>query len=138
MLIAHTTSLSEDDTAFVHAVSLALRAKARLASVHACSEPNGEHELPQASDVLRRWGLPENSVTHERISHSCCDDVADTLLDAMNELSPDLIVASTHARTGLSRLLSGSVAEGVARNVTVPTLLLPRGGRASWTERPVA
>lgn len=128
MLIAHTASLSEDDTALVHAVSLAVRSKARLASVHACAGPGEERELPAASELLRRWGLPEDSVSHERILHSCCDDVTDTLLDALRKLGPDLIVSATHARTGLARLLSGSVAEGVARNATVPTLLLPVGG----------
>jgi nucleotide-binding universal stress UspA family protein len=128
MLIVHTATLSEDDTALAHALSLAVPGKARLASVHACAEPEAGIELPAASVLLRRWGLPEHSVSHERIVHSCCDDVTDTLLDALRKLSPDLIVAATHARTGLARLLSGSVAESVARNVTVPTLLLPIEG----------
>ena len=34
------------------------------------------------------------------------------------------IVIGTHGRTGLSRLLLGSVAEGVARGASVPVLLV--------------
>jgi nucleotide-binding universal stress UspA family protein len=128
MLIAHTAPLSEDDTALAHALALAVHGKARLASVHACAGPDQAPELPAASVLLRRWGLPEDSVIHDRIVHTCCDDVTDTLLDALRGLAPDLIVAATHARTGLARLFSGSVAEGVARNVRVPTLLLPFAG----------
>lgn len=36
----------------------------------------------------------------------------------------DLIVIGTHGRSGLSRLLLGSVAEGVARGTSVPVLLV--------------
>jgi nucleotide-binding universal stress UspA family protein len=37
----------------------------------------------------------------------------------------DLIVMSTHGRTGLVRLLYGSVAEAVLRGASVPVLLVP-------------
>jgi nucleotide-binding universal stress UspA family protein len=36
----------------------------------------------------------------------------------------DLIVISTHGRSGLSRLLLGSVAEDVVRGASVPVLLV--------------
>ena len=36
----------------------------------------------------------------------------------------DLIVIGTHGRSGLNRLLLGSVAEDVARSATVPVLLV--------------
>ncbi len=38
------------------------------------------------------------------------------------ELNSDLIVVGTHGRTGLSRLLMGSVAEGVVRHANCPVL----------------
>jgi nucleotide-binding universal stress UspA family protein len=37
----------------------------------------------------------------------------------------DLIVMSTHGRSGLSRLIYGSVAEAVLRGADVPVLLIP-------------
>ncbi len=125
MLIVHTSDLSgERDPAFEQAVALCARGGARLVSVHACvGSPSGE--LPKAAELLGRWGLPDASVQHERLMHECCDDVTDTLLDALAKLQPDLVVASTHARTGLGSLLRASVAEAVARNAAVPTLILP-------------
>jgi nucleotide-binding universal stress UspA family protein len=41
------------------------------------------------------------------------------------ETAVDLIVMSTHGRTGLTRLLYGSVAEAVLRGSPVPVLLVP-------------
>src|SRR5688500_12975778 len=117
MLIAHTTDLSgTDEIAFEHAVALAERSGSRLVSIHACTAFDAERKLPPASNLLARWGRP-HSLDHERIQHQCCDDTADTLLDALLRLKPDLVVSATHARTGLDRMLRGSVAEGVARNV---------------------
>lgn len=37
----------------------------------------------------------------------------------------DLIVAGTHGRTGIARLMNGSVAERVVRESTVPILVVP-------------
>ena len=39
----------------------------------------------------------------------------------------DLLVIGTHARTGLSRLLLGSVAEQVVRHSPIPVMVVPRG-----------
>lgn len=128
MLIVHTAADTEGETALVHALALAMRRGARLMSIHACTGPGAPPELPSAGPLLQRWGLPQESVTHERVVHECCDDAAETLLDALHGLRPDLVVSATHARSGVARLLSGSVAESVARNVGVPTLLLPIGG----------
>jgi len=41
------------------------------------------------------------------------------------ELGADLIVMGTHGRTGLPRLLMGSVAEEVVRRASCPVLLVP-------------
>lgn len=42
-----------------------------------------------------------------------------------NELQPLFIVIGTHGRTGLSRLVMGSVAEGVVRRAPVPVMIVP-------------
>jgi nucleotide-binding universal stress UspA family protein len=128
MLIAHAAqSAAPDEAGFVHAVGLAARGHARLTSVHACAAGSPPVELPHARTLLSRWGLADAEVVHERVQHDCCDAVDETLLDALGRLRPDLLVASTHARAGLSRLLFGSVAEGVARNFRGTTLLVPQG-----------
>jgi nucleotide-binding universal stress UspA family protein len=47
------------------------------------------------------------------------------ILDVAEANGVDLIVMSTHGRSGLSRLLYGSVAESVLRGARVPLLLIP-------------
>jgi nucleotide-binding universal stress UspA family protein len=47
------------------------------------------------------------------------------IIAAAAESGADLIVMSTHGRSGLMRLLYGSVAEAVLRGATVPVLLVP-------------
>jgi nucleotide-binding universal stress UspA family protein len=46
------------------------------------------------------------------------------IVDAANKLKADLIIMSTHGRTGLSHLFLGSVAERVVRSANCPVLTL--------------
>ena len=50
--------------------------------------------------------------------------IADHLIDEANSLGVDTIVMSTHGRTGVGRLLFGSVAENVLRQAEMPVLLV--------------
>lgn len=52
-------------------------------------------------------------------------EVKETILQMAKEWKADLIVAGTHGRKGLSRLLEGSMAEGVLRDSTVPVFIVP-------------
>lgn len=52
-------------------------------------------------------------------------DPAARIAARAHELRADLIVMGTHGRTGLPRLLMGSVAEGVLRQAPCPVLLVP-------------
>ncbi len=40
------------------------------------------------------------------------------------KLKADLLVVGSHGRTGIDRLLLGSVAEGISRSATMPVLLV--------------
>jgi nucleotide-binding universal stress UspA family protein len=53
----------------------------------------------------------------------------ETILAVAREKGADLIAMTTHGRTGPSRLLFGSVAEGVLRESLVPVLLLKQSER---------
>jgi universal stress protein A len=55
---------------------------------------------------------------------------SDTILQLAKEFGADLIVMGTHGRTGLSRLLIGSVAEAVLRRSTCPVLTIRVASRA--------
>jgi nucleotide-binding universal stress UspA family protein len=50
---------------------------------------------------------------------------ADGIINCSKEFNADLIVIGTHSRTGLDRLLMGSVAEHVVRHSDVPVLVVP-------------
>jgi nucleotide-binding universal stress UspA family protein len=59
---------------------------------------------------------------------------ATAIIEAAQMYKPDLIVMSTHGRSGLGRLIFGSVAETVLRGTTVPILLIRPAGAP--VERP--
>jgi len=121
-VIAYTTDLSGDDAAaFVHACALAAASTSRLVTVHGNAPEATESRLPDAGVLSERWGRP---IEHERMCHECCDDVADTVIDAIRRIGPQLVVAGTHARHGVAALLHASVGEAIARNVGVPTLVV--------------
>lgn len=51
-------------------------------------------------------------------------DPADAIVAATRRLAVDAVCLTTHGRSGLSRALLGSVAEGVLRHVTVPVFVI--------------
>jgi nucleotide-binding universal stress UspA family protein len=61
-----------------------------------------------------REGAPAQEILHEAAASSC-----------------DLIVVGTHGRTGLARLVTGSVAEAVLRRARCPVLAVKAPGPAS-------
>lgn len=50
--------------------------------------------------------------------------IAQTILDVASTEHADMIVMSTHGRSGLGRVLLGSVAEAVVHSATIPVLLV--------------
>jgi len=55
---------------------------------------------------------------------------AERILATEKELTPDITVVGTHGRTGLTRVLLGSVAERVVRHAGRPVLTVPLAARA--------
>ena len=57
-------------------------------------------------------------------------DIADVLFRLVHNYEVDLLVLGTHGRTGLSKLVMGSVAESIFRQSSVPVLTVgPHAGR---------
>jgi nucleotide-binding universal stress UspA family protein len=77
--------------------------------------------------LLRRQG-----VTVE-ISVPARDDFAATILDEVRAREADLVVMSTHGRSGPGRWLYGSVAEAVLKQSSVPVLLIPPDSVPPWS-----
>jgi nucleotide-binding universal stress UspA family protein len=53
--------------------------------------------------------------------------VADVILSEARRWGADLIVIGSHGRSGVRRMILGSVAEGVAQRSTVPVLIVHAG-----------
>lgn len=53
------------------------------------------------------------------------DHTGEAILRRAAEIGADAIAIGTHGRTGLRRLIFGSVAEEVVRHATVPVLVIP-------------
>jgi nucleotide-binding universal stress UspA family protein len=54
-------------------------------------------------------------------------DISREILDRIDVVHADLVVMGSHGRSGVQRLLLGSVAERVLRQAPCPTLVVPRG-----------
>ncbi|MCS6773931.1 MAG: universal stress protein [Anaerolineae bacterium] len=76
----------------------------------------GEY-LQQHEQRLRASGFKASSAVLE-------GKVASAIVRFAREADVDLIVMCTHGRTGLRRLLMGSVAEGVMRSAPCPVMLI--------------
>jgi len=124
VIIAHATDLTGDDeAAHVHAAALAMASQGQLVSLYA-GPPTDER--PPTAALIGRWQKPIQRVFR---CVQCCDGAADTVIDAVVRLSPAVLVLGTHARRGISALFHESVGEAIARNVCMPTLMVPNGLR---------
>src|SRR5205814_2627344 len=84
----------------------------------------------EARQELNRLAVPDGNVRAERRFEE--GDAAGTILRVARELPADLIVMGTHGRTGLGRLLMGSVAEQVVRKASCPVMTVKTP--SAWTE----
>lgn len=136
LTIAHASSLAEEDRLpFEHGVAMARQCGARLCTVTANPASVDPQAIPSATEVMARWGRDEEVVAYERRTHDCCEDPVDTLLDALRDIDPALVIAGTHQRTGLARFWQASRAEALAANLTAPTLVFPVGAEGFIGER---
>jgi nucleotide-binding universal stress UspA family protein len=80
--------------------------------------------ISKIENILKAEGFPARGViTNGRAS--------DEIIDYSQKNNIDLIVMSTHGRSGISRFYFGSVAEKVSRHSPIPVLLVsPQGCRA--------
>jgi nucleotide-binding universal stress UspA family protein len=133
--ILHPTDFSTpSEYAFQVACSLARDHNAQLIVLHAVPPATADYgglapyETPagyrrQLWDEVRRLTGLEPYIRELNIKSELVDgDPVRVILSRAGELGCDLIVMGTHGRRGLSRLLMGSVAEGVLRRAPCPVL----------------
>ena len=75
-----------------------------------------EHYLQVLADSLAEQGYSARPKLAK-------GDPAEAILDQVGKSDVDLVALATHGRTGMERLVDGSVAEAVLRRSTVPILL---------------
>jgi len=80
-------------------------------------EDSAERELPKIAECEECQGLEVEEV----IAHG---DAASEIVRVARERGVDLIVISSHGRTGLGRLLFGSTTESVVRHAPCPVLVV--------------
>lgn len=127
------------------AVRLARRLDAEVVFVHVAVEtplygeqPIGGVDTRAVYEAQRRWAVDALAARVERAKAGGVSArqmlrvgaPVDELLAAAGEEQADMIVIGTHGRTGLDRLLLGSVAERVVRRAPCPVLTVrPSGDR---------
>jgi nucleotide-binding universal stress UspA family protein len=130
--ILHPTDFSDRSrNALVLASSLARDYGAHLILLHVLPQPiigYGEGVIPpdigelraEARDELSTLTLPDFEVAAER--QLVEGDPAAMILKAAHDEQADIIVMGTHGRSGIGRLIMGSVAETVMRKSHCPVL----------------
>lgn len=88
-----------------------------IADISEQLEDSAERELPRLTDCEELTGLEVEEV----IVHG---DAAAEIVRVAGERGADLIVISSHGRTGLGRMIFGSTAEAVVRHASCPVLVV--------------
>ncbi|MEX5215117.1 MAG: universal stress protein [Nitrospiraceae bacterium] len=135
--IFHPTDFTQaSQTAFVHALKLALVLQTRLSIMHVDPDVAQEHfeDFPRVRPILARWGLLPNDSSKESVTslgieikkiRAVGDNPVQAFLHHLAFHPADLLVLSTEQRTGLDRWLHRPVAEPIARGAHLPTLFVP-------------
>lgn len=118
-----------------YAVPFAKQFDAKLTVVHVVELPAYAPELPyppplsphQTSEVKKELkricdvNVPSDVQTHLVVHH---DFAPDAIVKEARKTKADLIIVSTHGRTGLKHVFLGSVAEKIVRNAPCPVLVV--------------
>jgi len=138
MILAPTDMSEASGRAVAHAVELGHRLGVGVLLYHVLSQQQvderldaGEFidvQLDRARDELERWYrtlLPRAVREPVRVElHIAIGAPVEEILELADDRHVEMIVMATHGRTGLPRVLFGSVAEGVLRHAPCPVVTL--------------
>ena len=145
--IVHPTDLSPvSQNALAWAIHLAKENQADLLLIHVLPPPTPIYEAesvlsPQAESAmseLKRKVRKENVIV-KRLFLKGTISIDKQIVQAAKTLQADLIVMGTHGRTGISRLLTGSVASRVIARAHCPVLVVrgqsvkPASSQRTWS-----
>jgi nucleotide-binding universal stress UspA family protein len=140
--IVHPTDFSAlGKKAFVHALRLALNAQCKLSVIHVAESTIDEGKIVDEeisylflNRIISQWRLTEElnsqfisaAALGFQIEHIALrgKQPLDTLTEYAHRHQPQLIVLSTHGRTGLDHLMKGSIAETLFSRTSASTLFI--------------
>ena len=152
-ILVPTDLTKRAEAAIAYATSLAAPLGARLHLVHVLEEPFAtagpyEFALPDTPD---RRELRYQRACHRLAETAACapssltvttevrsGGAADEIVKAAVDYGADLIVMTTHARSGLDHLVKGSIAERVLRRARCPVLAVRQPERPGDQQSQVA
>ncbi|WP_430232053.1 universal stress protein [Nitrosomonas communis] len=100
------------------------------AELQETARESSEKILIEAQALVQQGGL----ATGIKLLEAKGQRTANVIVAEAERWQADLIVIGTHGRTGFSRLLLGSVAEGVVRTAAIPVLLIRGHSHGSETK----
>jgi nucleotide-binding universal stress UspA family protein len=115
---------------------LAEQSQAKLSVVHVVPPTDplmisapvvAQRRYDDARELLAELGRSDNNIQVETVLKT--GHIAEEIMAAAHELEADLIVMATHGRTGVPRLVLGSVAERVLREA--PCLVMTVNTKAA-------
>lgn len=126
------------DAALSEASSLAAESSATLDIVHVYESYDASAAMGEAALVYpNAWGIPPRNEVRQQLGgvkptlpgvkferHLLEGNPVREIVAFAEREHVDLIVMGSHGRTGLSRLVMGSVAEGVTRRASCPVLIV--------------
>lgn len=92
-------------------------------------ERTGRRILAEAQTLMQQAGV----AAEVKLLEAGGERIAGVILEEARRWSAELIVIGTHGRSGFSRVLFGSVAEGMVRLAHIPVLLI-RGDKSQLRE----
>jgi len=135
------SELAEQALATARALALRYDAGLVLAHVHEPSEPIVLDDMPAIDEQLQSLTRRHEQTYLERAAQHVAPDgrppvkvallegpVSRALSDCAEQYGADLIVITTHGRTGFERAWLGSVTDALSRSSSTPLLVLRPGG----------
>ncbi len=138
--VFHLTDLSaESETAFAHALAIALVRGSKLTLLHAGGGADEWDRFPHVRGTLERWGLLEPgssrndvfeklSVQVKKVNLAKSSSVS-AVLDYLSSDPSELIVTSYDAHRGITGISRDATAEDLARKSDAMALFVPSKGR---------
>lgn len=146
--ILHPTDFSEEsNSAFVHALAVAVIRQAELTLLHAGSEPlEGEEweQFPKVRETLEGWNLLEPGSQPADVFPKLGFRInkidapgrpVEAAMEFLEDAPADLLVLATSGRDGLARFFRPSTAEQIAAAAGIKTLFVTRESRGFVTSQ---